>query len=167
MFLAILRAQTPDIIPLSKKVGLTVDAEENVFFRIFPDIDGFYSAQFYDAGKNKIIIQIVFIDFSQRSVRRRSLTMNEFIELQHHVDVQPPITDRDRAGISQNLTYLTTVKILESIPSDQFIIIKHRTGKKIRGALIGVEKRRLSIQTPISVEKIPIWDMEVQPIMLS
>ena len=152
-------AQTPDIIPLSKKVGLTVDAEENVFFRIFPDVDGFYSAQFYEAGKNKIIIQIVFIDFSQRSVRRRSLTMREFIELQYHVDVQPPITDRDRAGISQNLTYLTTVNILKSIPPDQFIIIKHRTGKKIRGALIGVEKRQLSIQTPISVEKIPIWDM--------
>ena len=159
LLLTTLSAQTPDIIPLSKKVGLTVDAEENIFFRIFPDIDGFYSAQFYDAGKNKIIIQIVFIDFSQRSVRRRSLTMKEFIELQHHVDVQPPITDRDRAGISQNLTYITTVNILESIPPDQFIIIKHRTGKKIRGALIGVEKRQLSIQTPISVEKIPIWDM--------
>ena len=101
MILVVLSAQTPDIIPLSKKVGLTVDAEENVFFRIFPDIDGFYSAQFYDAGKNKIVIQIVFIDFSQRSVRRRSLTVNEFIELQHHVDVQPPITDRDRAGIAK------------------------------------------------------------------
>ena len=159
MLLCILSAQTPDIIPLSKKVGLTVDAEENVFFRIFPDIDGFYSAQFYEAGKNKIIIQIVFIDFSQRSVRRRSLTMREFIELQHHVDVQPPITDRDREGIRKNLTYLTTVNILESIPPDQFIIIKHRTGKKIRGALIGLEKRQLSIQTPISVETIPIWDM--------
>ena len=159
MLLSILSAQTPDIIPLSKKVGLTVDAEENVFFRIFPDIDGFYSAQFYEAGKNKIIIQIVFIDFSQRSVRRRSLTMREFIELQHHVDVQPPITDRDREGIRKNLTYLTTVNILESIPLDQFIIIKHRTGKKIRGALIGLEKRQLSIQTPISVETIPIWDM--------
>ena len=159
MLLSILSAQTPDIIPLSKKVGLTVDAEENVFFRIFPDIDGFYSAQFYEAGKNKIIIQIVFINFSQRSVRRRSLTMREFIELQHHVDVQPPITDRDREGIRKNLTYLTTVNILESIPPDQFIIIKHRTGKKIRGALIGLEKRQLSIQTPISVETIPIWDM--------
>ena len=159
MLLSILSAQTPDIIPLSKKVGLTVDAEENVFFRIFPDIDGFYSAQFYEAGKNKIIIQIVFIDFSQRSVRRRSLTMREFIELQHHVDVQPPITDRDREGIRKNLTYLTTVNILKSIPPDQFIIIKHRTGKKIRGALIGLEKRQLSIQTPISVETIPIWDM--------
>ncbi len=159
MLLSILSAQTPDIIPLSKKVGLTVDAEENVFFRIFPNIDGFYSAQFYEAGKNKIIIQIVFIDFSQRSVRRRSLTMREFIELQHHVDVQPPITDRDREGIRKNLTYLTTVNILKSIPPDQFIIIKHRTGKKIRGALIGLEKRQLSIQTPISVETIPIWDM--------
>ena len=159
MLLCILSAQTPDIIPLSKKVGLTVDAEENVFFRIFPDIDGFYSAQFYEAGKNKIIIQIVFMDFSQRSVRRRSLTMREFIELQHHVGVQPHITDRDREGIRKNLTYLTTVNILESIPPDQFIIIKHRTGKKIRGALIGLEKRQLSIQTPISVETIPIWDM--------
>ncbi len=160
LIFATLSAQTPDIIPLSKKVGLTVDAEENVFFRIFTDIDGFYSAQFYDAGKNKIIIQIVFIDFSQRSVRRRSITMKEFIELQHHVDMQPHITNHDRDAISKNLTYITTINILESIPPDQFIVIKHRTGKKVRGALIGVdEERQLSIQTPISVEKIPIWDM--------
>jgi len=53
LILAVLSAQTPDIIPLSKKVGLTVDAEENVFFRIFPDIEGFYSAQFYDVGNIK------------------------------------------------------------------------------------------------------------------
>ena len=159
LILAELSAQTPDIIPLSKKVGLTVDAEENVFFRIFPDIDGFYSAQFYDVGNNKIIIQIVFVEFSQRSVRRRFLTMREFIELQQHVDLQPYITTHDREGISTNLTYLTTMNILESIPPDQFIIIKHRTGKKVRGAYIGVEKRQLTIQTPISVEKMPIWDM--------
>ena len=31
-FIAFINAQTPDIIPLSKKVGLTVDAEENVFY---------------------------------------------------------------------------------------------------------------------------------------
>ena len=68
IFIAFINAQTPDIIPLSKKVGLTVDAEENVFYRIFNDIDGFYSAQFYDVGKNKIVVQIVFVDFSQKSV---------------------------------------------------------------------------------------------------
>ena len=50
VFIALLNAQTPDIIPLSKKVGLTVDAEENMYYRIFDDIDGFYSAQFYDVG---------------------------------------------------------------------------------------------------------------------
>ena len=111
IFVAFIHAQTPDIIPLSKKVGLTVDAEENIFYRIFNDIDGFYSAQFYDVGKNKIVVQIVFVDFSQKSVSRRSMTTEEFIDLKHHVDAQPYITDIDRQAISENLTYLTTVSI--------------------------------------------------------
>jgi len=156
---AFIHAQTPDIIPLSKKVGLTVDAEENIFYRIFNDIDGFYSAQFYDVGKNKIVVQIVFVDFSQKSVRRRSMTTEEFIDLKHHVDAQPYITDIDRQAISENLTYLTTVSIIESIPHDQYIVIEHRSGKKVRGSVLGVEDRLISIQTPISVETIPIWDM--------
>ena len=154
-----MNAQTPDIIPLSKKVGLTVDAEENVYYRIFNDIDGFFSAQFYEVGNNKITIQIVFVDFSQRSVQRRSITMKEFIGLQYHVDSQPFITDNDREAIRKNLTYLTTIDIIESIPYDQYIVIEHRTGKKIRGSVLGVEDRQISIQTPISVETIPIWDM--------
>ena len=112
-FIAFINAQTPDIIPLSKKVGLTVDAEENIFYRIFNDIDGFFSAQFYEAGNNKIVVQIVFVDFSQKSVRRRTMKMKEFIDLQHHVDAQPFITDIDREAISKNLTYLPTIDIIE------------------------------------------------------
>ena len=158
-FIAFINAQTPDIIPLSKKVGLTVDAEENIFYRIFNDIDGFFSAQFYEVGNNKIVVQIVFVDFSQKSVRRRTMKMKEFIDLQHHVDTQPFITDIDRKAISKNLTYLTTIDIIESIPHDQFIVIEHRSGKKIRGSVLGIEDRLISIQTPISVETIPIWDM--------
>ena len=159
IFIAFINAQTPDIIPLSKKVGLTVDAEENVFYRIFNDIDGFFSAQFYDVGKDKIIVQIVFVDFSQKSVRRRSISMQEFIDLKHHVDAQPFINDNDRRAIKENLTYLTTISIIESIPDGQFIAIEHRTGKKVRGSVLGIEDRLVSIQTPISVETIPIWDM--------
>ena len=159
IFVAFIHAQTPDIIPLSKKVGLTVDAEENIFYRIFNDIDGFYSAQFYDVGKNKIVVQIVFVDFSQKSVRRRSMTTEEFIDLKHHVDAQPYITDIDRQAISENLTYLTTVSIIESIPNDQYIVIEHRSGKKVRGSVLGIEDRLISIQTPISVETIPILSL--------
>ena len=159
VFIAFINAQTPDIIPLSKKVGLTVDAEENVFYRIFNDIDGFFSAQFYEVGNEKIVVQIVFVDFSQKSVRRRSMSLQEFIDLKHHIDVQPFITENDRKAIRENLTYLTTISIIESIPQDQFIVIEHRTGKKVRGSVLGVEDRLISIQTPISVETIPIWDM--------
>jgi len=159
VFIAFINAQTPDIIPLSKKVGLTVDAEENVFYRIFNDIDGFFSAQFYEVGNEKIVVQIVFVDFSQKSVRRRSMSLQEFIDLKHHIDAQPFITENDRKAIRENLTYLTTISIIESIPQDQFIVIEHRTGKKVRGSVLGVEDRLISIQTPISVETIPIWDM--------
>ena len=39
--LAVIQAQNGEIIPLSQKVGLTLDAEENLFYSVFTDIDGF------------------------------------------------------------------------------------------------------------------------------
>ena len=45
---SLLIAQEGEIVPLSPKVGLLIDAEENQFYEIFPDIKGFESAQFYE-----------------------------------------------------------------------------------------------------------------------
>ncbi len=155
-----LNGQKGEIIPLSKKVGLTLDAEENLFYNVFTDIDGFESAQFYEMSYKTVIAKITFVQYSQQKTSRRRLHMKEFLEMKESVDIQRMITEEDRKLVHENLTYLQTDDILENILEDQYITIKHRSGVRIRGTLKEYKEKYLKIQTPVSLEEIPIWDME-------
>jgi small nuclear ribonucleoprotein (snRNP)-like protein len=84
----------------------------------------------------------------------------EFLRMKEAVDVQPFITADDRLLVKGNLTYLETDKILNNIQEDQYVTIHHRSGRRIRGTLKKYSEKMLAIQTPVSLEKIPIWDME-------
>ena len=155
-----LNGQNGEIIPLSQKVGLTLDAEENLFYNVFTDIDGFESAQFYEMSPRTVIARITFVQYSQQKTSKRKLKMMDFLTMKESVDVQPMITDEDRKLVHENLTYLQTEDILENIVEDQYVTIKHRSGRRIQGTLKKYEEKYLMIQTPVSLETIPIWDME-------
>jgi small nuclear ribonucleoprotein (snRNP)-like protein len=152
-------AQNGEIIPLSQKVGTVLDAEENLFYQVY-DIDGFESAQFYEISLRTVVAKITFVEYSQQKISKRKYSMMEFLRMKEAVDVQPWITEEDRKLVKENLTYLETNNILNSIRENQYVVIKHRSGRKIRGTLINYDDKELIIQTAISVEKIPIWDME-------
>ena len=66
-----LNGQDGEIIPLSQKVGLTLDAEENLFYNVFTDIDGFESAQFYEMSPRTVIARITFVQYSQQKTSKR------------------------------------------------------------------------------------------------
>ena len=55
-----------EIIPLSQKVGSEIDSEENIFYNIFPDINGFVSGQFYALDGERYTARIVFIEYSYK-----------------------------------------------------------------------------------------------------
>lgn len=154
-----LLAQNGEIIPLSQKVGTVLDAEENLFYNVY-NIDGFESAQFYEISLRAVIARITFVEYSQQKISKRKYSMMEFLRMKEAVDVQPWITDEDRRMVKENLTYLETNNILTGITENQFVIIKHRSGRKLKGTLINYDNKELTIQTAISIEKIPIWDME-------
>ncbi|MFQ6678448.1 MAG: hypothetical protein ACE5D0_09020 [Fidelibacterota bacterium] len=156
---SVLGAQNGEIIPLSQKVGTVLDAEENLFYKVY-DIDGFESAQFYEVSLRTVIAKIAFVEYSQKKVSKRKYSMIEFLSLKEKVDLQPSITERDRRAMQENLTYLETSAILENIPKNQFVVIKHRSGRRVRGTFLNYKDRELVIQTAISLEKIPVWDME-------
>ena len=159
-FLAIVFGQDGEIIPLSQKVGLTLDAEENLFYNVYSDIDGFESAQFYEISIQTVIARISYVQYSQQKTSKRKYKMMDFLRMKEAVDVQPIITVEDRLLVRENLTYLQTDEILSGIQEDQYVTIYHRSGRRIRGTLKEYGNKNLIIQTPVSLEKIPIWDME-------
>lgn len=159
MFLSALSAQG-EVVPLSDKVGFLIDAEENEFYGIIPGIKGFESAQIYELGKNKYSAKIAFVEFTHRKTSKRNYSLREFVELQNKVNMQPFITDEDRTALRENLTFLRTNETISSIPTEQYVTVKHRNGTLIQGTLHSFEDKVLTVQTPVSVKSIPIWDLK-------
>ncbi|MFQ6606504.1 MAG: hypothetical protein ACE5DP_02470 [Fidelibacterota bacterium] len=156
---SLLMAQEGEIVPLSPKVGLLVDAEENQFYEIFPDIKGFESAQFYELPDQHYVARIIFVEYSRRKLTRRGFTLSQFVALSNRVSKKPFITEQDRLALRENLTYLETNQVMESIPRNQYVTVVHRDGARIGGTLLDYRDRKLIIQTPVSVETIPLWEM--------
>ena len=160
LFCSFVISQEGEIIPLSQKVGSSIDPEENIFYTIFPEIKGFVSGQFYEVDKNRYIVRIVFIEYSHERLSQKSYTLREFVALQNYVNRQKMITESERKYISGELTYLNTDKVIKSIPLNQLVVMKHRDNKKIRGTMRSYDGKHIEIQTPISIISVPIWELE-------
>ena len=152
--------QEGEVVPLTKHVGYTLDAEENQYYRVFPEIANFESAQFFEINKNRIESRISFVEYSRIKVSRKAHTQKEFIDLKIRLNQMPKITDRIRESFRKNLTYLRTEEILENIQTGQYVSVKHRDGKWVRGTLLSYHKEVLLLQTPFVIKKIPISKME-------
>ena len=99
------------------------------------------------------------MEYSRRKLTRRGFTLSQFIALSNRVSKQPFITEQDRLALRENLTYLETNEVMASIPRNQYVTIVHRDGARIGGTLLDYRDRQLIIQTPVSVETIPLWEM--------
>lgn len=149
-----------EVVPLSEKVGFVIDAEENKFYNIIPNVKGFESAQFYELGKNRYSAKIAFVEYTHLKSSKRNYSLRDFVELQTKVNMQPYITPEDRIAQRENLTFLHTQETITNIPADQFVTIKHRNGTLIQGTLRSFEDKVITVQTPVSIESIPIWDLK-------
>ena len=111
--------QQGEVVPLTKHVGYTLDAEENQYYEVFPDISNFESAQFFEINNNRIETRIYFVEYTRIKVSRRAYTQKEFIDLQIRLNQMPEITEEIRESFRKNLTYLRTKEILENIQSSR------------------------------------------------
>lgn len=152
-------AQEGEIVPLSTRVGYSVDAEEREFYHLFPEITGFESAQFYEISPNRIEARIVYLRYSRPKLSRKAFNLREFTRLQNVVNRQPPITEQDRTALRENLTFLRTDATLAAIPAGQYVIIKHRDGPRVKGTLVEYGEKRVRVQTPLKMQEIPLWEL--------
>ena len=160
IFSPVLIAQDGEILEITKHVGYTLDAQENLHYKVFNDIPNFESAQFFEISPQKIEARISFIDYTNIKTSRRSFSLKEFSDMQFRLKNNPKITDAIRESFRKNLTYLRTKSVLQNIPVGQYLSVKHRNGVWVRGTLLNFSKDRLLIQTPFSIKQIPITKME-------
>ncbi len=152
--------QQGEIVQLTKHIGFTLDAEENQYYQVYPEIANFESAQFFEINNNRIESRVSFVEYTRVKISKRAYTQREFIGLQMRIKQLPKITEEIRESFRKNLTYLRTKDVLTNIPTGQYVSVKHQNGKWVRGTLLSYKKERLLLQTPFAIKSVPITKME-------
>ncbi len=146
-------AQTGEVVPLSSKVGLTIDAEENRYYQIFPDVGGFESAQVFDEGNNRYAVRIVWLDHNRRRVTQRQLTLRQFIELQNRIGSTAGSPKVDHSRESKNLIAVNTIKLSDIRPGEYILVIPVK-GRRMVGTVTSSDGNHLLMETMWGERKI-------------
>jgi len=152
--------QQRDVVNITRHIGHTLDAEENLHYGVFKDIPNFESAQFFKINPDRFEARISYVEYTETKLSKRGFTLKSLTKLQMSLNQMPQITDEIRESFRKNLTYLRTKEILENIPTGQYVSVKHINGNWIRGTLLSFGKNQLKLQTPFSVKSISITQME-------
>ena len=158
-FFGFIYSQT-NVAILSEKVGAEIDIHENRFYRIFPEENGFMSAQIIDLGEGNFRVTIVKQVKGMETKVRRYINQVEFQKIQNKVDQLPNFTKERKIEMYEGMDFIRAEKIIKDIPKPQFIVIKHSDNKKLRGTLLKVENNILHVQGPSLIEKISLSDVD-------
>jgi len=159
----ILAAQT-EIMILSQKVGTEIDMHENRFYRIFPKEKGFINAQIIRINKENFRVVIIKKVRGKERLVKRYISLDDYEKLQLHVDAQPELTEEARIEMYEGMDFLRAEKIVNEIPKPQYVILKHsgqkKWGGRLKGSLFYVDENILHIQTPTTIEKVHLSDLD-------
>ena len=157
---AFLLAGQPEVIPLSDNIGTTLDAEENAILGVFPDIEGFENAQFFQHSINRYTSRIVYRERNRQKNIKRKYTFTEFDQLRLKAKIFPEITEEMRAQYHYELSYLRVDDILKSIPSNSFCTVKRYEGLSVTGRYIEFADKELRLKQVLGEQVIPITNIE-------
>ncbi|RMF09345.1 MAG: hypothetical protein D6762_03945 [Candidatus Neomarinimicrobiota bacterium] len=157
-------AQNGEVVPLSPKVGLTVDAEENRYYQVFPDIRGFESAQFFDEGNGRITARILWVDHGRRRLTRRTYSLQEFTRMGTAVSETPaPDTWLSVESPTENIPPVNTLAIRE-LPLHQWVRLRTGRWRWMHGRIGRIEGSNLILQKSLHSRTLPvsqIWSVTV------
>ena len=154
-----LAAQT-EVMILSQKVGTEIDMHENRFYRIFPKEKGFINAQIIRIDKDNFRVVIIKKVRGKERLVKRFISLDDYEKLQLHVDAQPELTEKAKIEMYEGMDFLRAEKIINEIPKPQYVILKHSGQKKLKGSLFFVDENMLHIQTPTTIEKVHLSDLD-------
>ncbi len=75
-----------EITILSSRVGTIIDIHENRFYRIFPKVRNFISAQIYSSNNNKYKVRIVVNRKGNLKTYEKSMSLRQFARFQNKVN---------------------------------------------------------------------------------
>ncbi len=159
----VLAAQT-EVMILSQNVGTEIDMHENRFYRIFPKEKGFINAQIIRIDKENFRVVINKKIRGKERLVKRFISLDDYEKLQLHVDAQSELTEKTKIEMYEGMDFLRAEKIINEIPKPQYVILKHsgqkKWGGRLKGSLFYVDENMLHIQTPTTIEKVHLSDLD-------
>ena len=158
---------TDEVVILSQRVGTIIDIHENRFYRIFPKVRNFYSAQIYSTSDYNYKVRIVVTRKGKQKVYEKKMTLKQFTRFQNKVNAQPEFTDQEREIMYAGMDFLRAAQIITELPKPQYVKIIHNGNKRLRGTLVSFENNIVNVQTGRSLEKIDLDNVELISYRLS
>lgn len=155
-----LPAQEGEVIPLSVKVGMMLDAEENAILGIFPNVEGFESAQFYELSENKYEVKITYVEQTVSKSAKRVLNWKQFQSLRYKAGSHPEITEEMREAKRDFLMYLQVHNIMDDIPPSTYCKLKHSNGTTLTGTFVEFKDEVITFQSTTRRIEFPIAELE-------
>ena len=160
-------ASQSEIIILSPRVGTIIDIHENRFYRAFPKVRNFISAQIYSTSDLGYKVRFVVNRRGKRKTYERKMSLKKFTRFQNKVNAQPELTKEAREIMYAGMDFLRAAQIIKDLPKPQYVKIVHNNNKRLRGTLLSFEDNIISIQTPRAVENVNLDYVELISYRLS
>ena len=158
-FLNVVKSQE-EIIILSPRVGTLIDIHENRFYRIFPKVRNFISAQVYSTSYSAYKVRIVVNRNGKKKIYEKRMSLSQFTRFQNKINRQPEFTKEARDIMYAGMDFLRAVDILSEIKKPQYVKIVHNKNKHLNGTLISFENNIISVQTPREIEQVNLSNVD-------
>ena len=156
-----------EVVILSPRVGTIIDVHENIFYRVFPKVRNFISAQIYFSSDVRYKVRFVVNRKGKRKIFEKKMSLRQFTRFQNKVNAQPEFTEKAREIMYAGMDFLRAAEIIKDLPKPQYVKVVHSNNKRLRGTLISFENNTISIQTPRTVENINLDYVELISYRLS
>ena len=156
-----------EVVILSPRVGTIIDIHENRFYRIFPKVRKFYSAQIYSTSDLEYKVRIIVIRKGKKKTYEKKMSLEQFTRFQNKVNAQPEFTKQAREIMYAGMDFLRAAQIITDLPKPQYVKIIHNDNKPLRGTLVSFENNIINVQTGRSLEKIDLDNVELISYRLS
>ena len=156
-----------EVVILSPRVGTIIDIHENRFYKIFPKVRNYFSAQIYLTSDLKYKVRFVVNRKGKRKTYEKKMSLKQFTRFQNKVNAQPEFTEEAREIMYAGMDFLRAAEIINGLPKPQYVKVVHNDNKRLKGTLIAFDNNIISIQTARGVEKINLDYVELISYRLS
>ncbi len=149
-----------EVVILSPRVGTLIDIHENRFYRIFPKVRNFISAQVYSTNYTAYKVRIVANRKGKEKAYEKKMSLNQFTRFQNKINRQPEFTKEARAIMYAGMDFLRASEILNDLKKPQYVKIIYNKDMRLNGTIVSFENSLISVQTSRAIEQVRLVDVE-------